>query len=135
MLSLGLDDYKDRARGLPVSLPVPVVGGGTRLIDAMPWDLAQIPHAAQSAALAGIILRHLTEHNVTLYGRSNDQAPLRVLVGANMPAVLVEMGFLSNADDERALTSGDVAGAIVEALVASIVEARNGLPAASGGGR
>jgi N-acetylmuramoyl-L-alanine amidase len=98
-------------------------------------DLAQIPHAAQSAALAGIILRHLAEHNVTLYGRSNDQAPLRVLVGANMPAVLVEMGFLSNADDERALTSGDVAGAIVEALVASIVEARNGLPAPSGGGR
>src|SRR5439155_3944796 len=88
VLSLSLDDYKDRTRGLPVSLPVPVVSGGTRLIDAMPWDLAQIPHAAQSAALAGIIVRHLTEHNVMLYARSSDQAPLRVLVGANMPAVL-----------------------------------------------
>jgi N-acetylmuramoyl-L-alanine amidase len=118
-----------------VSLPVPLVGGGTRVIDAMPWDLAQIPHAPQSAALAGIIVRHLTEHNVALYTRSDDQAPLRVLVGANMPAVLVEMGFLSNADDERALTSGDVAGAIVEALVASVVDARAGLPPAAGGGR
>jgi N-acetylmuramoyl-L-alanine amidase len=132
VLSLGLDDYKDRARGLPVSLPVPVVGGGTRLIDAMPWDLAQIPHAPQSAALARIIVKHLTEHNVTLYARANDQAPLRVLVGANMPAVLVEMGFLSNAEDERSLTGGDVAGAIVEALIASIVEARSGLQAGSG---
>jgi N-acetylmuramoyl-L-alanine amidase len=135
VLSLGLEDYKDRARGLPVSLPVPVVGGGTRLIDAMPWDLAQIPHASQSAALAGFIVRHLTEHNVKLYARSNDQAPLRVLVGANMPAVLVEMGFLSNTDDERALTSGDVPGAIVESLIASIVDARNGLRASAGGGR
>ncbi len=135
VLSLGLDDYKDRARGLPVSLPVPVVGGGTRLIDAMPWDLAQIPHAPQSAALAGIIIRHLTEHNVALYTRSNDQAPLRVLVGANMPAVLVELGFLSNADDERALTSGEVSGAIVESLIASIVDARNGLQTPAGRGR
>ncbi len=30
--------------------------------------------------------------------------PLRGLVGANMPAVLIEMGFLSNPADERALT-------------------------------
>jgi N-acetylmuramoyl-L-alanine amidase len=134
VLSLGLEDYKDRARGLPVSLPVPVVGGGMRLIDAMPWDLAQIPHAPQSAALAAIIVRHLTEHNVKLYPRSNDQAPLRVLVGANMPAVLIEMGFLSNIDDERALASGEVAGAVVEALIASIVDTRGGLqgPARSG---
>jgi N-acetylmuramoyl-L-alanine amidase len=70
-----------------------------------------------------------------LYARSNDQAPLRVLVGANMPAVLVEMGFLSNADDEKSLTSGEVAGAIVEALVASVIDARNGLQGAPGGGR
>jgi len=135
VLSLSLDDYKDRVRGLPVSLPVPLVGGGTRVIDAMPWDLAQIPHAPQSAALAGIIVRHLGERNVALYARSNDQGPLRVLVGANMPAVLVEMGFLTNAEDERALTGGDVAGAIVEALVASVGEARAGLAAAGGGGR
>jgi N-acetylmuramoyl-L-alanine amidase len=135
VLSLGLDDYKDRARGLPVSLPVPVVGGGMRLIDAMPWDLAQIPHASQSGALSRIIVQHLTEHHVALYARSNDQAPLRVLVGANMPAVLVEMGFLSNAEDERALTSGDVAGAIVEALIASIIDARDGLQVSGGRGR
>ena len=31
------------------------------------------------------------------------QAPFRVLVGANMPAVLVEMGYLTNATQEAQL--------------------------------
>jgi N-acetylmuramoyl-L-alanine amidase len=128
VISLSLDDYKDRAKGLAPSLPVPVVTGGTRVISAMPWDLAQIPHAPQSASLAAIILRQLTERQVPLYLRPSDQAPMRVLVGANMPAVLVELGFLSNADDERALQSGDVVNAAIEALMAAIGEVRNGIP-------
>ena len=33
--------------------------------------------------------------------RAIQQAPFRVLVGANMPAVLVEMGFITNADQEK----------------------------------
>ena len=129
VLSLSLDDYKDRSRGLPASLPVPVVGGGTRTIDAMPWDLAQIPHVPQSAAFAAIVVRRLTEQKVPSYARSIDEAPLRVLVGANMPAVLVEMGFLTNADDEKALTGGDLPGAIVEALVGAVAEVRGGIAA------
>ena len=38
--------------------------------------------------------------------RPVQQAPFRVLVGANMPAVLVEIGYLSNPDQEKALASG-----------------------------
>ena len=135
VLSLSLDDYKDRTRQLPRGTAVPVAGGGTRIIDAVPWDLAQIPHAGQSATLSAVVARHLTEQHVTMYTRAVDQAPLRVLVGANMPAVLVELGFLSNADDERALTSGDVSGAIVDALVAAILEIRAGIPAPAGARR
>ena len=131
VLSLSLEDYRSRARGLPVSLPVPLVGGGTRIVDAMPWDFAQIPHAAQSAALAEIVVRHLTAHGVLMYSRPNDQAPLGVLVGANMPAVLVELGFLSNAEDERALLGGENGAAIVEALVDSVTDVRGGMPAQS----
>jgi len=135
VLSLSLDDYKDRARGLPVSLPVPVVSGGTRVIDAMPWDLAQIPHAAASGVFAELLVKHLTERNVPLYPRSRDQAPLRLLVGANMPAVLVEVGFLSNADDEKALSSAELPGSIVEALLVSVGDVRGGFPAAPSAAR
>ena len=37
--------------------------------------------------------------------RAIQQAPFRVLVGANMPAVLVEMGFISNPEQEKQLAS------------------------------
>ena len=55
--------------------------------------------------------------------------PLRVLVGANMPAVLLEMGFLTNPDDESALTNASTSAAIIEAIVATIAEVRRGIPA------
>ena len=126
ILSLGLEDYKNRARGLGAGTAVPIVGGGTRLIEAVPWDLAQLPHVPRSAALAAIVARHLGEQHVVMYRRAVDQAPLRILVGANMPAVVIETGFLTNADDEHAL-AGDLPAAVVEALVATIIEIRNGI--------
>ena len=52
--------------------------------------------------------------------------PLRVLLGANMPAILIEMGFLTNADDERAL-KGDRLAAIVDALVDTVAAVRRGV--------
>jgi hypothetical protein len=41
-------------------------------------------------------------------------------VGANMPAVLVEMGFLSNAEEERRLASKELQTSIVQALYQAI---------------
>ncbi len=57
---------------------------------------------------------------VEMSPRPLQQAPFRVLVGANMPAVLVEIGYLSHPDEEKALASGAhqdrVAGAIFDAI-------------------
>jgi len=127
VLSLSLDDYKARARGLTPGTLIPVAGGGTRLVEAVPWELAQLPYAAKSAALAEIVARHLSERHVTMYSRGVDQEPLRILVGANMPAILVEIGFLTNAEDERAMTSGELPTALIEALVATIADVRGGI--------
>ena len=58
--------------------------------------MAQARHIEQSAAFAKAIEASLRER-VPMSPRAMQQAPFRVLVGANMPAVLVEMGFLTNA--------------------------------------
>ena len=57
--------------------------------------------------------------------RGLQQAPFRVLVGANMPAVLVEMGFISNPDQEAQLTSTTFQTAIVNGLLRSIIRYRD----------
>ncbi len=56
-----------------------------------------------------------------------------MLVGANMPAIMLEVGFLSNAADEKALTSGELTGAIVDAIVITVSEVRRGIPDLSAG--
>jgi N-acetylmuramoyl-L-alanine amidase len=127
VLSLALDTYNTRAALAATNdLPVPVVGGGSRSIDIVPWDLAQIPYANQSAVLAATVARHLSEHGVPLFARPTARLPLRSLVAANMPAVLVEVGFLTNAGDEHALTSDARQNAIVDAILDAIADARRG---------
>jgi N-acetylmuramoyl-L-alanine amidase len=138
VVSLSDEDYAARAPSLPgAPNQVTVLGGGTRLIDAVPWDLAQLPHAGRSGVLAAILVRQLLQQGVALFDAEAAQRPLRVLVGTNMPAVQLELGFLTNPDDERALRTGDRRGAIVEAIVAAIAEVRRGIPEppAEGGGQ
>ena len=54
--------------------------------------------------------------------RGVKQAPFVVLLGVQIPSVLVEMGFLSNPDDERALASARRRAAIAKALEEAVVE-------------
>jgi N-acetylmuramoyl-L-alanine amidase len=103
---------------------VPALGGGTRTIEATPWDLAQLPFAARSTALGSVLVRHLSSRGVPMQPKPAAQMPLRVLVGANMPAVQIEMGFLTNAEDERALTGADLPATIIEAVMGTIADAR-----------
>jgi N-acetylmuramoyl-L-alanine amidase len=63
------------------------------------------------------------------------QAPFRVLVAANMPAVLVEMGFLSNPEQERELVSEEFKNRVVQALVEAIVRYRGRVEAQASGRR
>ena len=57
--------------------------------------MAQLQHLEQSAVVAGLVEQALRAR-VKMSPRAIQQAPFRVLVGANMPAVLVELGFISN---------------------------------------
>ena len=104
---------------------LPVVGGGSRDIDITPWQTAQVGHLEQSSALARAVEAALRER-IAMSPRSLQQAPFRVLVGANMPAVLVEMGFLTNAQQEQQLQSDEYQNAVSQALLDAIVRYRAG---------
>ena len=86
-------------------LPMPVFGGGTRDIDVIPWEQAQVRYIDQSAVLARVASEQFRTVT-TMSPRAVQQAPLRVLVGANMPAILVEVGYLSSPREDRLLNQG-----------------------------
>ena len=77
------------------AIALPVLGGATRTLDVIRWDLAQARHVEASAVLAGMLEDTLRAH-VPMGPRPLQDAPLRVLMAANMPAALVEMAYLTN---------------------------------------
>lgn len=88
-------------------------------IDFILWDLAQTAHLKESSALAEAIQEELNALSGT-QNRGIKQAPFRVLVGATMPAVLVETAFISNSEEEKRLANPvfqqNVADAIAKAI-------------------
>lgn len=59
--------------------------------------------------------------------RGVKQAPFIVLIGAAMPAVLVEVGFISNPVEEKRLTSVKEQGRIAEAIADGVAEFKKAL--------
>ena len=80
------------------AVPNPRVEQGS--LDLVLWDLAQNQYLAESSALAESIQQHMNWMTGTR-SRGVRQAPFRVLMGAMMPAVLVEVGFISNPEAGR----------------------------------
>jgi N-acetylmuramoyl-L-alanine amidase len=118
---LSLDRADEEARTVAESegVAMPVFGGGTREIDVILWEMAQARHIEESAGLARAIEVQLRT-SVPMSPRAIQQAPFRALVGANMPAVLVEMGYLTNATQEVQLSNPDFQARLVAALTEAI---------------
>jgi N-acetylmuramoyl-L-alanine amidase len=125
---LSLEEYGDQAQRVAKgeTEALPVFSGGTRDIEVILWEMAQARYIEESAALAQEVEAALRER-VPMSQRAIQQAPFRVLVGANMPAVLVEMGFITNAEQERLLSSEPFQTSLVQSLVDSIVRFRDKL--------
>ncbi len=108
------------------------VPGGSDLALIL-WDMAQAEHLEESSALASRLQEELAEVTGS-QGRGIKQAPFRVLVGAAMPAVLVEVAFISNAEEEKLLASEAYQSKVVGALVRGVaryqqqLRQRAGLP-------
>ena len=90
-----------------------------RDLDLILWDLAQNQHLGASARLAEIVQADFNEL-LGIATRGVKQAPFRVLLGVNAPAVLVEVSFITNADEERKLTSEEFRRQVADTLAGSL---------------
>jgi N-acetylmuramoyl-L-alanine amidase len=98
---------------------LPLFGGGSREVALVEWELAQAAHLDGSNAFAGIVDQKLRT-TAGLPSVALQRVPMRNLAGTNMPAVLIEMGYLSNADDEKLLTSDDFQNGIALAITEAV---------------
>ncbi len=67
-------------------------------LQAILWDMAQTDHLNESARLASILGKHLRRGDAV--PPPLRRAPLLVLEGAQMPAVLVSLGYITNPEEE-----------------------------------
>jgi N-acetylmuramoyl-L-alanine amidase len=105
------------------AIELPVLGGATRTLDLIRWDLAQSRHVEASAVLAGI-LEDTLRAQVPMGPRPLQDAPLRVLMGANMPAALVEMAYLTNPEQEDRARSEAFQTSVAQGLFDAILKFR-----------
>jgi len=85
------------------------------------WDRLQLHHVNESRRLAESLKNRLQQVLPTTSCQV-DAAPLLVLRGADMPAVLIEVGYLTNTEDEKRLNEEDNLASLGRAIAAGISE-------------
>jgi N-acetylmuramoyl-L-alanine amidase len=89
-------------------------------LEAILWDLVSTENRAESIKLANYICSQ-AKNGLWVRQRGVKSAQFYVLKGARMPAVLIEVGFITNTDEEVKLNSDsyrdDVAQAIAQSLL------------------
>ena len=116
----------DQSRAVLTPERVPVFGGGMRDIELVPWSFAQLRFLQQSTEVAHILETQL-QKVAPLATPAVAGAPFRVLESTNMPALLVEMGYLSNPEQEKQLAGADFQNGLAQAVVEAIIAFRDHL--------
>ena len=87
-------------------------------------DLMQNAKINESSRLAGYVQSALCGRLKKHYGKIKDkgvkQAPFYVLIGAQMPSILIETGFISNREECRRLTDPDYQRHICDGILQGI---------------
>jgi len=87
------------------------------------WENQYRKHAEANEVLASSIASAL-ENRLAMHKLRTAPAVLRLLRGVDMPAVLVEIGFMSNGSDEAMLSSEEFQDTCAQALLEGIVDYR-----------
>jgi N-acetylmuramoyl-L-alanine amidase len=136
------ESEEDKALARRENEAIGAEGGKTKAeISPVEWILLEHQlnlYAKESESLAGDLVGAFEGNGITKYQTGASQAGFYVLVGAYMPAVLFEMGFLTNDQDRRVLASEKGRKQIAERLAKSIDRYRKthapGAPTAREGG-
>jgi N-acetylmuramoyl-L-alanine amidase len=100
-------------------------------IGAILNDLGNRSKKNSSLAIANYLIEHM-KNKMKFNVRPRRSANLRVLKAAGVPAILVELGYLSNDDDEKLLTSPEwraaTAGSLAEAVGAFLTDRQAHIP-------
>jgi N-acetylmuramoyl-L-alanine amidase len=99
--------------------------GGSDVLRSILWDLAQSDFQQESSRVAETLQNNL-DRALRRPSRGVKQAPFYVLGGAAMPAVLVEIGFISNPSEEQRLRDDGYRDRIARALVAGVAAYKRG---------
>jgi N-acetylmuramoyl-L-alanine amidase len=104
-----------------IELEAPSPRARTDFVKAILWDLAQSEFQTESSRLAEIVQDSMTQ-SLRIPNRGVKQAGFFVLGGAAMPAVLIEIGFVTHPQEERKLRESRYRDEIARAIFAGIVE-------------
>ena len=118
---MSLDGASDEAAAATAALEnrAGSSSNGRSPLDLILWDLAQAEVLNESSRLALAVQGRLNAR-LGLRDRGVKQAPFVVLTGATMPAILVEVGFLSNPAEAERLTQPESQQQLAEAVAAGI---------------
>jgi N-acetylmuramoyl-L-alanine amidase len=95
--------------------------GRQDMLRAILWDLAQSEFLFESSRLAEVVQDSMTQ-SLRIPNRGVKQAGFYVLGGAAMPAVLIEIGFVTNPREERRLRESRYRDEIARAILSGISE-------------
>ena len=93
----------------------------TDALKSILWDLAQSEFQQESSVFAEIVQDSMTR-SLQLVNRGVKQAGFYVLGGAAMPAILLEIGFLTNPKEEKKLAAGEYRESVARAILAGITD-------------
>ncbi len=88
-------------------------------LDLILWNMSQNEYIKESSKLADYIQARMNNLMHTK-NRGVKQAPFRVLMRSAMPAVLVEVAFISNPEDEKQLSTQDFCKKIANTIFKGI---------------
>jgi N-acetylmuramoyl-L-alanine amidase len=120
------DDREKRSDASRIRIPAERLGGvplSDRAVEQMLHDLA-IDRSAEGSRLIAREMEKRFDANLTAPNRGIKERDFLVVRWAHVPAVLVELGFLSNASEERKLRSSTHRDLLARLLADSVISFR-----------